>query len=153
MISVKQNGDFPYKLLAKFVNFILLMASFFIMFYSLTANKNEQRIVTLEGIFPILVVAIQAINFYGLTCNSGIFKSLFWGIIFVAAAGGMIVYLGYNVVELWKIYQNSQSASDYIKMMQLLYLLTTVTGPVALYACSLIAVVAFYWFGDDEDQK
>ena len=31
-------------------------------------------------------------------------------------------------------------------MMQLLYLLATVTGPVALYGVSLIAVVLLYWF-------
>lgn len=79
-----------------------------------------------------------------------IFKSTFWAIVFVAACGAIIVYLGYNVVELYEYYTHSQTTSDYLIMMQLLYLLATVTGPVALYAISLIAVVALEWFEEEE---
>ena len=153
MISVKQSGDFPYVLLAKFCNFVLLLASFFIMLYSITANPEEQRIVRVEGWFPLIVLAVQAVNFYGLTCNSGIFKSTFWAVFFVAAAGLIVVTLGYNLVELYQYYKNSQTTADYLIMMQLLYLLATVTGPVALYGVSLIAVVLLYWFEEPETKK
>ena len=37
--------------------------------------------------------------------------------------------------------------------MQLLYLLATVTGPVALYGISLIAVVVLYMFEEEEETK
>jgi len=51
--------------------------------------------------------------------------------------------LGYNLVELYEYYTESQTTQDYLIMMQLVYMLATITGPVALYAISLIAVVAF----------
>ena len=98
----------------------------------------------IDGWLPIVIMATQALNFYGLTCNYTIFKSLFWAIVFFAAAGLIIVSLGYNVIELWEYYKNSQTTQDYIILMQLLYLLATITGPVALYGVSLIAVVVLY---------
>ena len=72
---------------------------------------------------------------------------------FVAAAGLIVVTLGYNLVELYQYYKNSQTTADYLIMMQLLYLLATVTGPVALYGVSLIAVVLLYWFEEPETKK
>lgn len=138
MYIIKDQGDFPYRLLMRVINLVMLGASFMIMLYSMGNNPEEMKIIKLDPWIPIIVIAIHAVNLLTTTCFPDLFSNAVFKYIFMAGALFTWSICGYNLAQIYHYWKSGENA---IRMIALIYELATITGPVAAYGVTLFLTV------------